>query len=103
MVKGGCECGMASGFVAVGSPEDQSGVGVRVWNVRRGKARRAIGCEWRRDGSGRSGPNLRLGFIRLRRAFGPQALLLAPQPHRGPVTLQAFSGAKLAEATLFAG
>src|SRR6267378_1426152 len=41
-------------------------------------------------------------FANLRRMLGPQALLLAHQPHRGPIVLQTFARTKLIEAAALA-
>src|ERR1035441_3151474 len=41
-------------------------------------------------------------FANLGRTHGPQVVLLAHQPHRGPVALQTFSGTKLVAAAALA-
>jgi hypothetical protein len=73
-----------------------------VWQVGVG----GIGCGTRcwafsfhlREAVWKTLPILLHAFIGCRRALRPQTLLLAHQPHRSPIVLQAFSRTKLFEA-----
>src|SRR5208337_2820228 len=56
----------------------------------------------RRDALFRSFANLLCSFLNLGRTLGPQPLLLAHQPHRGPIALQAFPRTKLVQAATLA-